>query len=213
VRTIKQNIHEYGIQCIFAVGPFSILFVEGKSGSPFNVREGVPVRFLTVEQVHALLHQFAVARGVVLEEGIAADVHELTAGHAGLVCCCGRALDTAVRRDDSRHITLAAWREHRARRIIDSVFMWPTMSRMADSISAMPDEAKTVLDLALAAGDAPITLNDHRRTLARYLAAEGWLLSVGDVSANTYRFTSPLARRMAMRHVSETRMHITDMLP
>jgi len=213
VRAIQQNMDAYGIQCIFAVGPARIPFTEGKSGSPFNVREGVPVRFFSAEQVHALLQQFAAARAVVLEEGIGADVHELAAGHAGLVCCCGWALDTAVTREDSGHISLAAWRDYRARHIVSSAFMLSTVRIMVDSISAMSDDAKALLDFVLAAGDAPITLDDHRCTLAQYLAAEGWLLSVGDVSANTYRFTSPLARRLAMRHISEKRMHISDVLP
>jgi hypothetical protein len=215
VRAIKQNLQQYAIQAMFAVGPFSILFMEGKSGSPFNIREAVPVHFFTAAEVATLLGQFANARGVSLEEGIAADVFELTAGHAGLVCACGRALESRskVPRPEAGHISLAAWRDFRARGIVDEVMSWPTVGKMARALFTIPPDVLPVLHKMLAVGDAPLMLADDAAQAATYLAAEGWLVSVGDFSRNVFRVTSPLVRNIALHQLAKRRAPLAEPLP
>lgn len=212
LRDIKQHLADYSMKCVIAVGPFSILFMKGESGSPFNVREAVPVHFFSVGQVSELLQQFAAAQGVVLEEGIAADVHELTAGHAGLVCGCGRALESAVRREGGV-ISLAAWRDFRVTRIVEQVLGWPTMRKLAESVASMPANPRSFLELVLTTGDASTHFVDRDAEMARYLAAEGWLAAVGPATDNNFRMTSPLARYIAMQQLASTQLHITAPLP
>lgn len=209
IRTIKQDLSSYGVQCVVAVGPFSILFMQGASGSPFNVREAVPVHFFTENQVSELLGQFATATGISVEAGIAADIHELTAGHAGLVCACGRALETGGLHDDG-HVKLAAWLDFRIRRIIDTVVEWPTIGNMARSVPKMVPSARQLLEQALFA-DELLELKTRPGDVseaARYLAAEGWLVAAGSIGAEIYRFTSPLVRSLAMRQLAREREHM-----
>lgn len=135
LRDMKQSLGRYAIQSVVAVGPFSILFMNGASGSPFNVREAIPVHMLQKDEVVRLLDEFARAKNVALEEGVAADVHRLTSGHAGLVCACGRALDTAVPRTLDNAITLASWTDFAVRRLPFVVRDWPTIGNMARRVS------------------------------------------------------------------------------
>ena len=208
VRTIKQDLGSYGVQCIFAVGPFSVLFMRGESGSPFNVREAVPVHFFTEDEVSELLEQFAVAKGVSLEAGVAADIHELTAGHAGLVCACGRVLESESGLQQDGRISLAAWQDFRVRHIIDAVLQWPTIGNMADSVSKLIRGVRELLEQALLAGDTLLELKAAPANVsnaARFLTAEGWLVAAGAIGTDIYRFTSPLVRSLAMRQLARER--------
>lgn len=217
MRTIKQDLESFGVQCIFAVGPFSIVFMRGESGSPFNVREAVPVHFFTLSEVSALLGQFAAAKGVSLEAGVAADIHELTAGHAGLVCACGRALESAVGLQEHGQVKLTAWLDFRARHFIDAILAWPTIGDMARSVSKMIPSARLLLEQALLAGNTPLELATAPSDVsdaARYLAAEGWLVASGAIGIESYRITSPLVRSLAMRRLAKERGHeLTEPLP
>ena len=115
MRDIKQNMNKYTIQSAFALGPLSIMFMSGSSGSPFDGYEAISAPMLGEGKVAALLTAFAAAKGVTLEEGIIEDVHRLTAGHAGLVCASGRALDTAVPRTHDNIVTLTNWADYAVR--------------------------------------------------------------------------------------------------
>ena len=217
VRTIKQDIGSYGVQCIVAVGPFSIVFMRGESGSPFNVREAVPVHFFTPNEVAELFEQYARTKSISLEAGIAANIHELTAGHAGLVCACGRALESGGGLLQDGLVQLAAWQDFRARRIIETVLQWPTIGNMADSVSKMVQSARQLLERALLAGNAPLQLKTaltETSEAARYLAAEGWFVAVGSIGAESYRFTSPLVRSLALHQLAKQRgWEMVDPLP
>jgi hypothetical protein len=208
MRTIKQDQSSYGVQCIFAVGPFSIVFMHSESGSPFNVREAVPVHFFTLDQVSELFGQFYATKGISLDAGVVADVHEVTGGHAGLVCACGRALETGGGLRQNRHVTLAAWQNFRVRYLLDSVLGWPTIGAMADSVSRMSPSARQLLERALLAGDAPLQLKTApacETQDARYLAAEGWLVAAGEIGSDSFRFTSPLVRSLALHQLAKAR--------
>lgn len=214
MRDIKQNIGEYAIQTAFAVGPFSILFMNGTSGSPFNVREAVPVHMLEEEEVAKLLTEFATAKSVTLEDGIIADVFRLTAGHAGLVCACGRALDTAVPRTHDDTITLASWTDYAVRTLPFVVRDWPTIGKMARSVAGFSPTQAQVLETVLAAGDRDLTARSSAAIeAAQFLAAEGWLRSVGTAaSEHVYRIASPLVHGIALAELAR-KATITEPLP
>lgn len=191
--------------------------MRGESGSPFNVREAVPVHFFTEGEVSELLGQFASARGISLEAGVAADIHELTAGHAGLVCACGGVLDSGIGLQQGGRVSLAAWQDFRVRSIIDSVVQWPTIGNMADSVSRMIPSARKLLVEALLAGSATLQLSSASTEVseaARYLASEGWLVAAGAIGTDCFRLTSPLVRSLAMRQLAkDRRRELTASLP
>ena len=214
MRNMKQNMDEYAIQTAFVVGPFSILFMNGSSGSPFNVREAVPVHMLEKKEVTQLLTEFATAKSVTLEEGIIEDVHRLTAGHAGLVCASGRALDTAVPRTHDNIVTLATWTDYAVRTLPLVVCDWPTIGRMARRIADFSPQQDQMLETVLAAGDRDVAAESAgERGAARFLAAEGWLRSTGvAASAHVYRIASPLVRGIAIKELAQ-KATITAPLP
>ena len=214
MRDIKQNIDNYAIQTAFAVGPFSILFMNATSGSPFNVREAVPVHMLDETEVTQLLSEFASAKRVTLEEGVIEDVYRLTAGHAGLVSACGRALDAAVPRAHGGTITLGSWADYAVRELPFVVRHWPTIGKMASCVADVSPEQAQFLETVLAAGDCDVTaesISEIRAAL--FLSSEGWLRSTGETaSAHVYRIASPLVRGIALTELA-TKTIIAAPLP
>lgn len=189
--------------------------MRGDSGFPFNVREAV--HFFTQNEVSELLGQFTAAKGISLEADVAADIYELTAGHAGLVCACGRALESAPGLRQCGQVKLARWRDFRKQHFIDSVLEWPTIGGMVRSVSRMIPAARLLLEQALLAGNAPLVLKTALPSVsdaARYLAAEGWLVPAGAIGAECFRITSPLVRSLAMHQLAKKRGYeLTASLP
>jgi hypothetical protein len=205
MRDIKQNMSKYAIQTAFAVGPFSILFMNGASGSPFNVREAVPVHMLEEKEVAQLLTEFATAKSVTLEEGIIEDVYRLSAGHAGLVCACGRALDTAaVPRTHDDIVTLASWTDYAVRALPLAVRDWQTIGKMARRVADFSPQQDQMLEILLSAGDRDVAAESTSLMgTAEFLAAEGWLRSTGAAASDhIYRIASPLVRGIALRELA-----------
>lgn len=157
-----------------------------------------------------MIGQFSTNRRIALEDGVADDIHEFTGGHAGLVCACGRALESVVALRVNDRITLAAWLDFRVRRMVEDAMRWRTIARMAESVQRMPPLAPDLLERALQAGNAPLVLAAASldvKSAAHYLAAEGWLLATEPeaVGADVYRITSPLVRAPAMRQLASER--------
>lgn len=140
-------------------------------------------------------------------------MHRLTAGHAGLVCACGRALDTAVQRLNGT-ITLASWRSYALRDLPAAVRNWQTVGRMAERIAGFTPQQLHVLEVMLAAGESEVTARSTNDiSAARFLAAEGWLRSVGAVeAAHVYRIASPLVQSIALKQLAASNT-ITEPLP
>jgi len=139
---------------------------------------------------------------VHLEAGIAEDIHELTSGHAGLVCVCGRALERVVPRGPPGVIKLASWRDFRARAIVKHALAWPTMQRLQEALASLPADTLLVLMRFLAAGDSPLQLTGSDVSVGRYLAAEGWVVDVDVSTSDAFRMSSPLVRRIALENLS-----------
>lgn len=214
LRNIMQNMDEHAIQSAFAVGPFSILFMNGTSGSPFNVREAVPVHMLEEKEVTQLLTEFATAKSVTLEAGIIEDVHWRTAGHAGLVCACGRALDTVVPRTHDGIVTRANWADYAVRTLPLVVRDWTAIGSMARRVADFSPQQDQMLEIMLAAGDRDVAAESTGEMGdAQFLAAEGWLRSTGvAASAHVYRIASPLVRGIAIKELAQ-KATITAPLP
>lgn len=203
LRDFKQHHALYVFQCIFAVGPVSVLFLDPTSGSPFNVREALAVPSFSLADVSSLLKQFTDEVDLQLEDGIAADIHELTAGHAGLVCVSGRALERDVARGPPGVIKLASWRDFRARAIVKHALGWPTMRKLQERLDEISGVQLFLLSRFLAAGSKPLELVNSRDVgIARYLAAEGWLVGIGSPTDKTFRMASPLVRRIVLENLS-----------
>lgn len=195
------------IQCIFAAGPFSILSVDGDTVYSFN--EVVHAPFFTQQQVVELLAQFAAAKGLELEDGIAADIHRLTAGHAELVCACGRALGRPAKvKQEAGRISLAAWRAYAASQLLHDVMRWTSVASMVENVGTLPVEAHGLLEAAVCQASSTLQLEGRSKAVikaAAHLATEGWLLPRGGRSATTFAVTSPLLRSVALNTLGQPR--------
>lgn len=226
---MKQARSQFSIQCVFAVGPYSILTLQGES-SPFSIN-AMAVHFFSEGEVTGLLQQFAQSSGIVVDPAVARDVFKLTSGHAGLVCACGRALESVGELrsicpvDDSGspadtsafsmlrpriQISLESWLRWRVLHIDSRVSSWPTVQHMADSAMKLPALAQAILVRAILADDAPIvveaTAPQSYVDAVRLLAGEGWLKPLGALdSKHRFVFTSPLVRTVAMNKLAAMR--------
>lgn len=161
----------------------------------------------------ALLQQFAAARNYTIEDGIALDVWQATAGHAGLVCACGRAMDEAKELLVDGTITAALWRSYRALELVDRVLAWPTMRGMRDKLVALPAATMQLLKLFLAVGDQDLVIRYRQDVHAARLVADGWLVSVGKLGEDRFRVASPLAYNIAVVSLASLQGAIADPLP
>jgi hypothetical protein len=62
------------LQSIVVAGPFSVLRLNGQSGSVFNVGDNFKVPFFTEAQVSQFLHELQEARGTTIDVGVAEDI-------------------------------------------------------------------------------------------------------------------------------------------
>nr|CAG8471042.1 2575_t:CDS:2 [Entrophospora candida] len=94
IRGIKGTKKNYAIWSVFAIGPFSILYLNSNNltTSPFNVNEPFQNPNFTLEQVQFLYKQFADEFKLTIDHEVIDDIYMQTNGHAGLVCLCGRAI-------------------------------------------------------------------------------------------------------------------------
>lgn len=192
----------FAIQGVIAVGTPALIDVNVNADfTPFNTIEAAP--FLTQEQVTQLLQQYSDGSGIHLEAGIAEDVFVQTAGHPGLVCVCGRALEMAIR-PANRVISMASWVKFRTFELQREALMWGPIREMSLSIHAMAAAQIKVLQIMLAAGEAPVDLGSRDEHVA-FLAAQGWITSVGPFWKGVYCI-APLVRSIALAELSSTRV-------
>lgn len=181
--------------------------------SVFAAATPLALPFFTVEQVGALLHAFSTEHGVMLCDNIIEDVFQLTAGHPLLVGFCGRALESPslVSRSPASHISLAAWRRHRARYLVHYATKATPLATMRPALGTMPAPTLQRLLLHLALPDLSLPAVGGDLPAARQLASDGWLVPTG--AANAFRMTSPLARLVALNGIAGWTPAITLPVP
>lgn len=82
----------YGLHAVVAIGPFNIIRYTKQQLSPFNVTDQWDVPYFTKSQVTQLFMEFQTSCDVVLEPEVVDRVYEITLGHPGMVCWCGKAI-------------------------------------------------------------------------------------------------------------------------
>ena len=148
-----------------AIGSFSILELNGRSSSPFNIREPVQSPYFTLEEARELFSQFEEQLGHSLDSRIVEDIHTRTGGylkmlhkrpfssaliccdsHAGLVCRCGKAIDETLLVGRNT-ITFDEWMRYATFQLIDDISMWPTMTKLISTLRSK--EAHVVSSMQL----------------------------------------------------------------
>lgn len=207
LRAIKRNRQDYAIQSIVALGRPSILYMDDCSpGSPFTAADAVPAKPFTRDQVAHLLQQYADATcTVTVEDGVADDIHEYTAGHPLMVGACCREIELhSEMRRQHQVVRLAAWREYRAQDMTGRAIDWRQIARSGTLAERMPPQPLAQLKLALLVGDEPIRAeNDASLAAARHAVSEGWLVPTGD-DGTSFTVASPVVRNIALLELADT---------
>ena len=208
IRTLKNELDSTCLQSIAVVGPFSILHISGRSGSPFNVGSAFQVPFFTQEQVASLMSGLAQARGGEIEEGVAQDIWARTEGHPGLTCLCGKAIDEYLL-VKGEPVSLQRWQRFVVNELPECAFTWPTMRKMVDTLKDPDTQASPVhVEVAKKARDlllygllpapGPVHVAESDIPLAEYLVSEGAAAKERD---GRFRIRSDFVRTLVLSRV------------
>jgi hypothetical protein len=220
LRWLRQEKEGTWLHSFVALGPFSILELTGKSGSPFNARDAIQSPPFTEEQVEELFEQFSRERGLNLDKRIVRDVYDRTEGHAGCVDFCGKEMDETLLRGKST-ISYNEWMRYATLELDKRMRVWPTMQKMINELS-LPEsirasakekeriphirEARKQLCSVYMATDSAVGCNSESDTrYARYLAAEGALSPVE--SGIAFKMRAPLIRSLLINKILPLERH------
>ncbi|MEM7532951.1 MAG: AAA-like domain-containing protein [Chloroflexota bacterium] len=79
----------YLLHGVALIGVRSVLGIENKSGSPFNIQRSVKIPNLTYAEVKDLFHQYIEERGQIIEQDVIDRVYYEVRGQPGLTCWIG----------------------------------------------------------------------------------------------------------------------------
>lgn len=163
--------------------------------------------FWSVSQVASVLEEFAIARGVMLDTAIATQVFELTAGHAALVCACGRLLQNGIANGDldEEYITASAWSEYEQQHRRSIGRDWAATRDLASAIGDLGAKQRSYLLRAAADSiDRQGGILDAGGEDAdlEALVRAGWLIRApAPVHGTRHRVSSPLLGLIARQAV------------
>ncbi|NIM15593.1 MAG: hypothetical protein GTO45_26750 [Candidatus Aminicenantes bacterium] len=93
------------------VGVRSVLGIENKSGSPFNVQRSVHIPNLTYDEVKEMFQWYRKESGQEVEEAVVRELFEETRGQPGLTCWFGELLTETYNHDKNNPITMINFKE------------------------------------------------------------------------------------------------------
>lgn len=85
---------DYILHGLALIGVRSVLGIENRSGSPFNVQQSVHIPNLTVDEVHRMFEWYAEESGQLVEPDAIEQIYYETQGQPGLVSWIGELLTT-----------------------------------------------------------------------------------------------------------------------
>ncbi|KAF9433089.1 hypothetical protein BGZ76_009907 [Entomortierella beljakovae] len=193
-REIRQNNHLYTIDSIVVFGTFSLLGLNSTDQrvSSFNINETIKNPYFTREQTQDLFDNYATDEDITIEESIIQNIFSQSNGHPGMICLCGRAIAQNLQSivdESTKTLRFQTWQKFSTDNLNEKMLSYHTFRRMVDSLlSESATDAVNLLRFHFIGflGDVDIT-HAHQRKLAKFLTAEGVLLS-GD--GNTYRMAS-----------------------
>lgn len=219
LRGLKQSHAKTCLHSVVTVGPFSILKLTSRTGSPFNVADSVVSPPFNLEQVQRLFAQLEAARGCKLDADIALDVHERTDGHTGLVGFCGKMLDEVLLRrgGGTQMVSSNEWLQFALRDLVGELRRWPTMRKMIDTLSGhvgvnerLAAAARDFLCDRLLPWPGSVRLEtEDELQLAEFLTAEG---ATAERSARQFDISCDLVRALLLAQVVPLRLRQPPLL-
>ena len=160
---------------VLGVGPYSILTLTSETSTPFTATEAIQISSFTKEEVFQLFTEFAASRLITLPNELIEDIYERTAGHAGLVCYCGKMIEKTIDEGWQNKLNhYEAWLAYAPKLPVDLITAPNGLSTMAKLVSCMdnPDVREFVVKYFLH-GDQPVLQDANNAQMLAYLTAEG----------------------------------------
>ncbi|CAG8686291.1 6922_t:CDS:2, partial [Cetraspora pellucida] len=208
LRGIKITKECYAIKSVFAIGPFSILYLKNDfTVSPFNVNEPFQNPNFTMEQVEFLYKEFVDEYKLTIDQEVIEDIYTQTNRHAGLVCLCGRAIFRKLyskleKVNGKLHIGIDMWERFSMMSLGDEIIEYQTFIRIKDALLIDDPDTKRAVSFFRSdflASFGPIYVTEKQRDLALLLTAEGVLIPGND--SGTFEISSPLVRWLILQRI------------
>ena len=215
-RGLKQSRAYHKLHSVIIVGVFSIVSLNTRTVSPFNVSEQVVAPFLDQSQVQKMFDIYSECRGYSVEVDVIKDIYERTGGHAGLVNLCGKAIDEEIRRfSDKEKLTLQTWLSALRHRLQYWLRDFPTTKRLVDDLK-QEDTLQTSCRKALSdfflCRDKDVPEGLLENPMREYLLSVGMIL---ESKPGMLRLANSMVRMLAIWEVVpvDRRKTISEALP
>jgi len=96
----------YRLHGVALIGVRSVLGIESRSGSPFNVQRSINIPNLTYEEVNDLFQQYIEASGQLIEQDVIDRIYYELRGQPGLTCWFGELLTECFNPTPDQPITM-----------------------------------------------------------------------------------------------------------
>ncbi len=100
---------KYLLHGVALIGVRSLVGVENKSGSPFNVQKSLQVRNLTEAEVNEMYQWYKKESGQAVEQEVIDRIYHVTRGQPGLVSWFGELLTSEYNEHPDRPLTMKEW--------------------------------------------------------------------------------------------------------
>lgn len=100
---------QFLLHSVALIGIRGVLGIEVKSGSPFNVQQGVHVPDLTFDEVVSMFNWYTKESGQKIEPGVIRNLYYECQGHPGITCWFGELLTDTYNKNKNEPITMAYW--------------------------------------------------------------------------------------------------------
>ncbi len=107
--TAVSDRKEYLLHGVALIGVRSVMGVENKSGSPFNVQKSLQVHNLTAAEVNEMYHWYEEETGQTIEQEVIDRVFYVTQGQPGLVSWFGELLTGEYNDRPGQPLTMNEW--------------------------------------------------------------------------------------------------------
>lgn len=101
----------YLLHGVALIGVRSVVGVENKTGSPFNVQKSLHVPNLTYDEVNEMYHWYIKESGQSIDQNVIERIFYVTNGQPGLVSWFGELLTEEFNKDKSQPLTMQNWED------------------------------------------------------------------------------------------------------
>ena len=175
------------------VGVRSVLGVESRRSSPFNVQRSVHVENLTHAEVTDMFDQYQAESGQAIDGEVVNEIYRITSGQPGLVGWFGELLTEKYNEQKDRPITMDVWKQ---------AYMWAKHVEPNNTILNLLAKARgDYQDRVLALYANPNTPFDFQADWCNHLYMNG---IISPVQAENIECEHPIVCRFSSQFVQET---------